>query len=517
MYSFNKPFVAILMPKLNFWLAMGAIALFFLTSGITLRDRIMVHSLHLIHQNALVKPPKKLLFENAVGGMIDALHPLHDDYSVYIPHIEQGHFENHLDNRYEGIGVIYSTLSKNELWPEIIYPMRNSPAFEAGLRSGDKILKVDGKSTKGLSQGKVAELFKLSPGKTVDMTVQPFGKDEPVEVIVGKAPLHRDSVEGDDIDEEGKRVFCLKTRPEIGYIRITSFSEQTAREVRSALESFSSDNYGLILDLRDNPGGYVYSSVEIANFFLKTDGKPKTIVSTRYPDGRIKSVHRTRNVDTHYDKPLVILIDGDSASASEILASCLQDYDRATIVGTRSFGKGTVQEIFNLPLNSGTVSLSDASYWRPSQKNINRSKDATEDDQWGVMPDPEGILPISKKQGYAQLMIRERRSNAISGKKEEFMNRFIERLTQRFNQQGDDQDVAAIVGQTIDEAVDVELDTEQFSDDSKTGLKDDQSMPFKLSGNAPYFDPQLDRAIELLGESSKMISAFVFEETGRKF
>ncbi|MDR2705062.1 MAG: S41 family peptidase, partial [Planctomycetaceae bacterium] len=417
------------MTRLNFYIFLIAFVLYIFCSGITMRDRVLIDALHRIENDALVRPTAKTLFEGAMTGMIQELnHSLGDPFSAYIPFSEQKEYEENLDNRFDGIGIVYrETLIEKE--SEIIYPILDSPAYKVGVKSGDKLLRVNGKETKGLTFYEVSELFKSDPKQKIELTILPYGNTEPVKFSVPRSPIFRDSVEGDGIDAKGQRIFCLSDNPEIAYLRITSFSDRTAMEVHLALKRISESNaQSLILDLRDNPGGYVNICVEIAGFFLQPTPKQDIIVSTKFCDGTVKMIYRLGQQTQICSLPMVVLIDGESASAAEILSAALQDYGRATIVGSRSFGKGTVQEIIHLPLNSGTLQLTDASYWRPSNKNIHRDQDAQETDSWGVIPDAEGLVPISGVQRYATFQIRERRSNYVSENRERLLEEFLHSL-----------------------------------------------------------------------------------------
>jgi carboxyl-terminal processing protease len=442
-----------------------------------MRDRILIDALHRIENDALVRPTAETLFEGAMTGMIQELnHSLGDPFSAYIPFSEQKGYEENLDNRFDGIGIVYRE-TPIEKESEIIYPILDSPAYKAGIRSGDKLLRVNGKETKGLTFSEVSELFQSDPKQKIELAILPYGKMKPVEFSVSRASVFRNSVEGDSIDGEGKRIFCLSDNPEIAYLRVTSFSDRTAMEVHTALKQISESNVrALILDLRDNPGGYVNICIEIAGFFLQPTPKQDIIVSTKFPDGTAKAIYRLHRQSQICHLPMVVLIDGESASAAEILSAALQDYGRATIVGSRSFGKGTVQEIIHLPLNSGTLQLTDASYWRPSNKNIHRAQDAQESDSWGVVPDLEGLVPMSGVQRYATFQIRERRSNFISENREQILEEFLRCLPDEIREI-----------QTSQKKI------EKMPDETKS-----EDAPFILQGKPPYYDPQLDKAIEIL-------------------
>lgn len=497
------------MPRENVILILLALVLYALCSGVTMRDRIMVETLHRIERKALSEPPAQMLFEGAVAGMTRQLNLKQGDiYSAYIPPVDQDEYEEGLENRFSGIGIVYrqDPIEKDS---EILYPILGSPAFEAGIRSGDRILRVNGKETKELSFGEITELFRGPVDESVEITIVRFGKTEPEKIVIRRDMVLRASVEGDRIDGNGKRIFRLETEPDIAYLRITTFSDRTAQEVRTALEEIAKTSArGLVLDLRDNSGGYVSTCVEIAGFFLESKSDKDVIVSTRYRGGRQKYAYHIQPGTRICSLPMVVLIDGETASASEILSAALQDYQRATIVGERSFGKGVVQEIFPLPMNSGTLQLTDASYWRPSNRNIHRSHDAEDDDIWGVLPDPNGLLEVSELQRYASLQIRDRRSNSYSGETDKLLAKFIDRLPEeiRLYQEEqeddeflDDEDENPFQEVDPDEAV-----SEKPEKTEKSGNKDESEKkkisdePFVLRGSAPYYDPQLDRAVEIL-------------------
>ncbi|MDR2117759.1 MAG: S41 family peptidase [Planctomycetaceae bacterium] len=441
-----------------------------------MRDRVLIDSLHQIEKDALVQPTSKMLFEGAMTGMIQELnYSLGDPFSAYIPFSEQKEYEENLDNRFDGIGIVYreNPIGKES---EIIYPILNSPAHKIGIKSGDKLLRVNNKETKGLTFHEISELFKSNPKQKIELLILPYGNSESVHFSVPRAPIFRDSVEGDWIDAQGNRIFYLEDNPEIAYFRITSFSNRTAMEVRTVLEQISKNNTAsLILDLRDNPGGFVDICVEIAGFFLQPTPEQDIIVSTRFHDGTTKTVYRLDQQTQICHNPMVVLIDNESASAAEILSAALQDYGRATVVGVRSFGKGTVQEIVQLPLNSGTIQLTDASYWRPSNRNIHRHQDAQESDSWGVTPNPEGLVSISDLQRYATLQIRERRSNCVAENRQHFLDDFLLQLP--------------------NEVRELQISKKKMLNET-TSEEDEQ--PFVLQGKPPYYDPQLDKAVEIL-------------------
>ncbi len=481
------------MPRANLFLILLALTLFGLAGKVTLRDRIMVETLHQIERKALVDPPAKLLFEGALAGMTYKLNTeLEDGYSTYIPPVEESEYEDGLENRFDGIGIVYRLTPETEE-AVILYPVIGSPAHKAGIRSGDRILSVNGKATKGMTFGEISALFRGPSAEKVTLSLLRYGVSswaKPETLSLGREKIFRASVEGERLDKNGKKIFSLPSDPQIAYLRITTFSDRTAAEVRAALEQIARDGAeALVLDLRDNAGGYVASSVEIAGFFLdkhslklgsERNVEHDVIVSTRRRDGSTKHAYHADEGSQICRIPMAVLIDGETASAAEILTAALQDYGRATIVGTRSFGKGIVQEVFPLPLNSGMIQLTDASYWRPSNKNIHRTYDAKDEDTWGVMPDAEGLLPTTDDQTYATLQVREHRSNCLSEQADRLLDEYVRQIPHEVRSLHEGRNSYRIP----------EADTEDAA------KKEEE--PFTLRGKAPCYDPQLDRAVELL-------------------
>ncbi|MDR1924638.1 MAG: S41 family peptidase [Planctomycetaceae bacterium] len=511
------------MPKVNCYVIVVVLFFYLFCSEITIRDRILVSTFHRIEQRVLMPPESKQLFEGAMSGMFKTL----DKYSYYTPAADQKDYNDHLDNHYEGIGLIsYHNQDKKSI--EVVYPIIGSPAYYAGLRSGDQILSVNETKISDIEHGEFSSLIKKLRGTDIELKLLPFGKTESVTVRLNVAPLDRDSVEGDGIEADGSRRFLLETESEIGYIRVTSFSRRTANEFANALRQlYKNHAKGLILDLRNNPGGYFDVAVNMAALLLRPKYDQDVIVSTKYRNGTIKGIHRVGTKSQICTLPMVVLIDGGTASASEILAAALQDYQRATIVGTRSFGKGVVQEIIDLPANSGTYQLSSASYWRPNNGNIHRYDNATNNDEWGVIPDIESTITPEKWQTLAISLIRDRRANIICNNKEKLLQSFIEQIksdiekriteekknntkknnekinnneTNKNKEDNDNEDNK----DNEENKENKENKDNNENEENETNVDDKETeIPFKLQGTPPYFDPQLDQAIDILKKQIK--------------
>jgi carboxyl-terminal processing protease len=365
--------------------------------------RILVHAMDEIEWRYLEPVDREILFEGAVEGMFRQLEKQYkDEFSFYIPSQHQKDFQQILSQKYGGIGI-HIRLIDDKTDPDqppkltVFYPLVGSPAYLVGIKPGDTILKIDGQSTFGMTLAEASKMLKGPLDETVKLTVLHPGKTKSVQIPIRRQQITVGTVLGDTRKPEGTWNFRLENRPEIGYLRISSFSEKTLDEVKMALEQILGDGQdlkGIVIDLRNDPGGYLDVAVGVCDLFVDSG----TIVSTRRRDGEIAQIFHATEEDTIADIPIAVLINQDSASASEIVAACLQDHKRATIVGQRTFGKGTVQELLKLEGDRGILKLTAASYWRPNGKNIHRLKDATTEDDWGVSPDSGFEVVISEEE-----------------------------------------------------------------------------------------------------------------------
>ena len=446
------------MPRSNFYVILVAVLVYALTAGVTLRDRLLISTLHRIEREAIVEPSAKELFEGAMSGMT---YVLSDEYSQYIPPVRQAIYWDRLDNRHEGFGILvrlYETEKENQFF--IAYPQHDTPAYRAGLRSGDQLLQIDGTSLADKTHSEVIRLLRRQEVSEMRLTVLPFGQADHQDFFVYRERIHSDSIEGDYFSLD-RRIFHLEAHPRIGYIRITSFSGATPEEFSAALDSMmQSGAEAFILDLRDNAGGDVWSCILIARMLMSPDPvSGNVVVTARDRDGWERLRHRQFVLTEGSQRctlPMVVLIDGESASASEILAAALQDHHRATIVGTRSFGKGVIQSIIALPFQSGILQLTDSEYRRPNGAPFHRTRNCTDSDNWGVVPDK--ITEISETERLAMLTYRMLRSNVISDQRSAVLDQFRQQIVEGL--------------------------------DGK----------FEFLGTAPYYDPQLDKAIRVLLE-----------------
>ncbi len=346
--------------------------------------QLLSESLNLIQRISLEKVPPEELFEGAMEGMIERLNSSGlDENSSYIPPKTLPGFKEMIDQQFGGVGIEVAIDSKTRQIT-VVSPLPGSPAYAAGVLAGDKILRIDERSTQGMSISDAASLLRGKPGDPVTITVLHQGQEKPTEIKIVRAVIQGETVLGDTRNADGSWNYFLPGQDRIGYLRITSFGEETAAEVRRAVEWLvNHEARGLILDLRDNPGGLLPAAIGVCDLFIPSG----VIVSTRGRDGGKLDTWQATGKGPFTKLPLVVLVNQYSASASEIVAACMQDHHRAAIVGQRTYGKGTVQKVIELDDRWGALKLTTASYWRPSNKNIHRRRDAGENEDWGVRPD----------------------------------------------------------------------------------------------------------------------------------
>ncbi|MDD5721332.1 MAG: S41 family peptidase [Candidatus Pacebacteria bacterium] len=265
----------------------------------------------------------------AIGGLVSSLN---DPYSVFFNPDETKSFEEEIAGNFDGIGIEVGLKDKILT---VIAPLKNTPAYQANIKSGDKILKIDSTMTSSLSIDEAIKLIRGPKGTAVTLTILREGSDKPEEI-----KIVRDTINIPTLDTE-------KRTDGIFVIKLYSFSANSANLFRNAMKKFSeSGSDKLLLDLRGNPGGYLDAAVDMASWFLPSG---KTVVTEDYGNNRKAEIFRSKGYNIFNDKlKFVILIDGGSASASEILAGAMQDNKRAKLVGSQSFGKGSVQEVVDV-------------------------------------------------------------------------------------------------------------------------------------------------------------------------
>jgi len=300
----------------------------------------------------------RTLLEYAIQGMLSGLDP----HSVYLTADDFEDLQASTTGEFSGLGL---EVGMKNGFITVISPIDDTPAYEAGIESGDIILRLDNHPVKGMSLNEAIKLMRGDKGTSIDLTIAREGRNQPFTLT-----LVRDTI----------RVVSVRKRwlePGYGYLRIAQFQRRTGEDVGNALaELMEADELkGLVLDLRNNPGGVLRASVDVAGYFLEGG----TVV---YTEGRLKNSETRYNAtpkDTTGGVPVVVLINGGSASASEIVAGALQDHRRAVVMGTPSFGKGSVQTI--MPLSEDrAIKLTTALYFTPNGRSIQAQ---------GIVPDIE--------------------------------------------------------------------------------------------------------------------------------
>lgn len=343
-------------------------------------------------------------------SLVMASGSLNDRYTVYVDKESVLRMQSQLRGRFPGVGIqIRRHAVRDGLL--VVTPIKNSPAYRAGIQAGDLITEIhlevdkDGKplppdaqrvySTKGMRTDDAVNLILGPPRTPVTLIVERDGVPEPIPFKLTRNFVLVETVHGVQRDAKADWSFFLDDTYKIGYINLTQFisvdldddgSEEfgTFTDLKKALTELKRAGLnGLILDLRDNPGGYLSSAVNICDLFV---GR-QTIVTVRPRVGAVREYRGKTDGDLSF--PMVVLVNGNSASASEIVAACLQDHGRATIVGERTFGKGSVQDVREFPPTGGEIKYTIARYYPPSGRNIDKL--ATEQDptikEWGVKPD----------------------------------------------------------------------------------------------------------------------------------
>jgi carboxyl-terminal processing protease len=350
--------------------------------------RVLANAMRTVENRSLMPISDLELFEGAMDGMLGQL----DDYSTYVSPAELQAFQESFGLPFAGVGM---ELAIDPVTKQltVVSPLVGWPASKAGIRAGDRILRIGKASTKGMSLGEAAVLLRGKPGEPIMVSVLHEGKEKPEEIKLVREMIQVPSVLGDTRNADGSWTLFLEGRDRIGYVRISSFTDQTAGELKKTLAWLTAHGMrGLVLDLRDDPGGYLDAAVDVCNLLIRSG----VIVTTRGRDGRASRVCTAGGDAPFTAFPMAVLVNQETASAAEIVAACLQDHHRAAIVGQRSYGKGTVQEIIELDPGCGAMKLTTSSYWRPSGKNIQRPRKATAKDVWGVTPDEGYEVALSK-------------------------------------------------------------------------------------------------------------------------
>ena len=316
--------------------------------------KLFTDVLKIVKENYVEEPRIKDLIYGALNGMVTSLDP----FSAFFPPEKYKEFMEETEGEFGGVGI---EISMEKGRPIVVAPIEGTPAYKAGLRAGDVIIAVDGEDTFGKTLLEIVKKIRGKPGTKVTLTIMRKGADKPVKVEITRAVIRIESVKYTKYED-------------LGYVKIIQFQHYTARDLRKALKDLIAQEVkGLIIDLRNNPGGLLSEAVKVSDLFLP---EGKLIVYTKGRRDEEKYYAKEEPLVPSYI-PVVILINKGSASASEIVTGALQDHGRATIVGEKSFGKASVQNIIPLEDNSA-LKLTVAYYYTPSGKLIHKE---------GITPD----------------------------------------------------------------------------------------------------------------------------------
>ena len=315
------------------------------------------------------EPLDQELVESAINGMLTALDP----HSSYLTPKSYRDMQVQTSGEFGGLGI---EVTMEDGYVKVVSPIDDTPAHRAGILAGDLITTIDGEEVQGLTLNQAVEKMRGKVDTDINIDVWREGFDEPLNFTITRAIIKIQSVRS-------------RVEDDIGYIRITQFNQQTFEGLKAAIESLEkeipADKFkGYVLDLRNNPGGLLDQAVAVSNAFLNQG----EIVSTRSRKPEETQRYNAANGDLAKGQPIIIVINGGSASASEIVAGALQDHQRATLLGTRSFGKGSVQTIIPLGQNNGAIRLTTAKYYTPSGRSIQAK---------GIEPDIEILQDLPEE------------------------------------------------------------------------------------------------------------------------
>jgi carboxyl-terminal processing protease len=367
--------------------------------------QIFVDTLDQVERNYVKDVSRRELMEAAIEGVLTKLDP----YSSYINRDDLGRFKTTVESQFGGIGIQIG-MDREQL--KVISPLVGTPAYRAGIMSGDSIVEIEGKPTAGITLDQAVQRLKGEAGTSVTMTIVHPGSAEKKVITVTRELIHVETVLGDHRKADDSWDFMLDRDKHIGYLRITAFSRDTTDDLKKAITELQKDGLkGLIVDLRFNPGGLLTSAIEISDLFV-ADGRIVSTQGRNTPERTWEAVKE----GTYDGFPMVVLVNKYSASASEIVSACLQDHKRATIIGERTWGKGSVQNVIELEGGKSALKLTTASYRRPNGHNIHKFPDSKDTDEWGVMPNDGYEVKLSD--GEMADLLRDRRERDILATKQ---------------------------------------------------------------------------------------------------
>ncbi len=362
---------------------------------------LFADTLDQVERNYVKGISRRQLVEAAIRGMLNELDP----YSNFIPPKQLERFKVEVENEFGGVGL-QVTIENGQL--RVISPLVGTPAYRAGVLAGDTIVEIDGHAAKGITLDEAVQRMKGPIGTKVTIKVMRPGLTEPETIDLQRANVHVETVLGQARGADDAWRWLVDEKRKIAYVRITGFGRHTAEDLRKVLKRLTKDQIrGLVLDLRFNPGGLLSAAIEVSDMFV-SEGR---IVSTEGRNVESRTWDATKK-GTFEGFAMAVLVNRYSASASEIVAACLQDHNRAIIVGERTWGKGSVQNVVEMEGGSSALKLTTAGYHRPNGKNIHRYPDAKDSDDWGVVPDAGFEVKLDSTE-MTQLVAQQRQRDIV--------------------------------------------------------------------------------------------------------
>jgi len=420
-----------------------------------------IEILRLVQKQYVDDVDTKQMFRDAIDGMLAGLDP----FSNFISEEDLAEFNKATRGKFGGIGIQigmrYGMLT-------VISPIEDTPAYQAGVLAGDIITEIEGKSTDGIRLDDAVKTLTGEAGTKVTITVRHVtGKTETITIT--REIIEVPTVKGLRRDKDNHWVYLIDEDKKIGYVRVASFVENSVPDLRAAVDSMlEQDLKGLILDLRFDPGGILKTAVEMTDLFIDHG----VIVKTKGRATPYWEATATKEGTLPYF-PMVVLVNQYSASASEIVSGALQDHHRAILIGERTFGKGSVQNVIPLRGETSALKLTTSKYYLPSGRCIHREQDMTEEDEWGVMPD---IVVPMKPEEYVALIRARQEGEVIHNGAEP-------------NQQGDDGEAPGAAPPAP---------VPPTPDESPAPGTPDAAAPDGQAAPEPFVDRQLQRALDVL-------------------
>ena len=318
------------------------------------------------------------LYRRAVAGVVEELH---DPHSLYLDPRRLSQLEESTTGHYAGVGI---RMDVRDSGITVVATLPGTPADRAGIETGDRIVEIDGTPTAGLTDDEALKALRGRAGSPVKVSVDRPGLATPLPFTMKRAEIDVNPVQ---------HAVMLPDR--VGYVDLTVFSSDAARDLTHAIDSLRAQGArALVLDLRGDPGGLLDQGIDVADLFLEPGQR---IVSTRGRSAEESQAYADQHVQQYAGLPLVVLTDSGTASASEIVAGALQDHDRALIVGTTTFGKGSAQRVF--PLDEGAIKLTTARWFTPSGRSIDRPRPSPDDEEVDATPRDTTVRPKFRTDG----------------------------------------------------------------------------------------------------------------------